>query len=68
LTELLLKVPLDTKKVIFETPLPANHTRSPAVARMADRTDPVVKLTLDGVSAHATAAKRAIIWQKGISP
>jgi len=50
-------------------------TRSPAVAKMADRTAPVVKLTLtlaiilpgprewDGVSAHATAAKRAIIWQ-----
>ena len=45
-------------------------TRSQAVARMADRTAPVVKLTLtltqilpgarewDGVSAHATAAKR----------
>jgi len=54
-------------------------TRSPAVAGMADRTAPVVKLTLtlilpgaqewDGVSAHATVAKRAIIWQKqAVSP
>jgi len=43
---------------------------------MADRTAPVVKLTLnltlilpgpqqwDGVSAHETVAERAIIWQK----
>jgi len=53
-------------------------TRSPAVAKMADRTAPVVKLTLtlilldppewDGVSAHATVAKRAIIWQKQAVP
>jgi len=52
-------------------------TRSPAVARMADRTAPVVKLTLtltqilpgvrewDGVSANATAAKLA---KTGTSP
>jgi len=51
-------------------------TRSPAVARMADHTAPVIKLTLTlvlislgprechGISAHATAAERAIIWQK----
>jgi len=49
-------------------------TRSPAVARMADRTAEVVKRTInlilpgqrewDGVSAHATAAEQAIIWQK----
>jgi len=31
---------------------------------MADRTALVVKLTPDGVSAHATAAERALIWQK----
>jgi len=42
-------------------------TRSPAVARMADRTAPVVKLTLtltQILPGACTAAKRAIIWQK----
>jgi len=55
-------------------------TRSPAVARMANHTAPVVKLTLtlslilsgprewDGVSAHATAANRVIIWRKRAVP
>ena len=51
-------------------------TRSPAVTSMTDRTAQVVKLTLilpgprewDGISAHATAAERAIIWQKQALP
>jgi len=66
-----------TQLVLFKDTDLSNHTRSPAVARMADRTAPVVQLTLtltqilpgaresDDVSAHATAAKQA---KTGTSP
>jgi len=56
------------------------NPRSQSVARMADRTAAVVKLTLnltlilpgpqewDGVLAHAMVAKRAMIWWKQAVP